>query len=112
VARTTPRAARAALQRRIFEGVVAPADMAELRATRAVTQTLLVEGRHRVRLYEPDGGPPAGFEPVEPSLEDAYLVLMRLGELPGVELIDATSPTSASPSDGRGATFAGAGARP
>src|SRR5262249_8734626 len=91
VALTTPRAARAALQRRIFEGVVAPADMPELRATRAVTQTLLVEGRHRVRLYEPDGGAPAGFDAVEPSLEDAYLVLMRLGELPGVEQIDATT---------------------
>jgi ABC-type multidrug transport system ATPase subunit len=106
VARTTPRAARAALQGRILEGVVAPADMAELRATRAVTQTLLVEGRHRVRLYEPEGGatsgavgagPPAGFEPVEPSLEDAYLVLMRLGELPGAETIDVT----AAPAGGR-----------
>jgi ABC-type multidrug transport system ATPase subunit len=95
VARTTPGAARAALQRRIFEGVVAPADMPELRATRAVTQTLLVEGRHRVRLYEPDGTPPPGFEAVQPSLEDAYLVLMRLGELPGAELIDATAPPTA-----------------
>ena len=92
VAYTTPRAARAALQRRIFEGVVSPADMPELRATRAVTQTLLVEGRHHVRLYEPDGTPPAGFDAVEPSLEDAYLVLMRLGELPGAEQIDATAP--------------------
>jgi ABC-2 type transport system ATP-binding protein len=97
VALTTPRAARAALQRRIFEGVVAPADMPELRATRAVTQTLLVEGRHRVRLYEPDGGPPAGFEAVEPSLEDAYLVLMRLGELPGVEQIDTAAATNHAP---------------
>ncbi|MEQ1833083.1 MAG: hypothetical protein ABL977_08495, partial [Candidatus Eisenbacteria bacterium] len=76
---------------RIFEGVVNAADLPELRATRAVTQTLLVEGRHRVRLYEADGGAPAGFEAVAPSLEDAYLVLMRLGELPGAELIDATA---------------------
>src|SRR5580765_473546 len=91
VARTTPRAARAALQGRIFEGLVTPADLPALRASRAVTQTLLVEGRHRVRLYEPDGAAPAGFDPVEPSLEDAYLVLMRLGELPGAELIDATA---------------------
>jgi ABC-type multidrug transport system ATPase subunit len=91
VARTTPRAARAALQGRIFEGLVTPADLPALRASRAVTQTLLVEGRHRVRLYEPDSAAPAGFDPVEPSLEDAYLVLMRLGELPGAELIDATA---------------------
>ena len=91
VARTTPRAARAALQGRICEGVVAPAHMSDLRATHAVTQTLLVEGRHRVRLYEPEGAHPAGFEPAEPSLEDAYLVLMRLGELPGAESIAVTT---------------------
>ena len=100
VARTTPRAARSALQRRIFEGVVAPADMPELRATRAVTQTLLVEGRHRVRLYEPEGLPPAGFEAVEPSLEDAYRVLMRLGELPGAEQIDVTASPSVTAGNG------------
>ena len=97
VALTTPRAARAALQGRIFEGFASPADLPLLRATRAVTQTLLVEGRHRVRLYEPESAPPVGFERAEPSLEDAYLVLMRLGELPGVERIDAT----ASPADHR-----------
>jgi ABC-type multidrug transport system ATPase subunit len=102
VARTTPRAARASLQGRIFEGVVAPSSLPELRATRAVTQTLLMEGKHRVRLYEPDGIAPAGFEAVAPSLEDAYLVLMRLGELPGTELNNATAggdraPTAAPP---------------
>src|SRR5439155_940828 len=84
---SAPRAARAARQGRRFEGVVAPSDLAALRASRAVTQTLLMEGRHRVRLYEPEGTAPAGFEKVDPSLEDAYLVLMRLGELPGAELI-------------------------
>lgn len=76
---------------------MAPDDMPQLRATHAVTQTLLVEGRHRVRLYEPDGAAPAGFERVEPSLEDAYLVLMRLGDLPGAEMIDATSSPIADP---------------
>jgi ABC-type multidrug transport system ATPase subunit len=96
VALTTPRAARAALQRRIFEGVVSPADMPELRATRAVTQTLLVEGRHRVRLYEPDGAPPPGFEAVDPSLEDAYLVLMRTEGL-GLPAIRSEVPASHDP---------------
>ena len=113
VARTTPRAARAALQGRIFEGVVAPIDLPALRTTRAVTQTLLMEGRHRVRLYEPEGLPPAGFEPVQPSLEDAYLVLMRLGELPGVEAIDAM-PThdGRDGAGGAGIPNATLGARP
>ena len=77
VARTTPRAAREAIQGAIFEGTVAPAELPTLRRERAVTQALLVEGRNRVRIYAPDRDAPPGFEPVQPSLEDAYLVLMR-----------------------------------
>jgi len=77
VARTTPRAAREAIQGAIYEGTVAPADLPALRRERAVTQALLVEGRNRVRVYAPDRDAPPGFEPVQPSLEDAYLVLMR-----------------------------------
>jgi len=77
VARTTPRAAREAIQGAIFEGTVAPADLPALRRERAVTQALLVEGKNRVRVYAPDRDAPPGFEPVQPSLEDAYLVLMR-----------------------------------
>ena len=77
VARTTPRAAREAIQGAIYEGTVAPADLPALRKERAVTQALLVEGRNRVRVYAPDRDAPPGFEPVQPSLEDAYLVLMR-----------------------------------
>jgi ABC-type multidrug transport system ATPase subunit len=84
VARTTPRAARAALEHRILEGVVRPADLAGLRENWQVTQELLVEGRHHVRVYSPDGAMPLGFGPVSPSLEDAYLVLMRNGALPGL----------------------------
>ena len=42
-----------------------------------MTQAYLVEGRNRVRVYEPEGRTPAGFVPVAPTLEDAYLVLMR-----------------------------------
>ena len=106
------RAARAALAGHVFEGLVAPADLPQLRATRAVTQTLLVEGRHRVRLYEPGGEAPPGCVPVEPSLEDAYLVLMRLGELPGAELIDATAPTEAGASRLDARTPETLGARP
>ena len=77
VAKTTPRAAREAIAGAIFEGSVPPSELAELRRTHSVTQAVLVEGRHRVRVYSPDGGAPDGFERVAPTLEDAYLVLMR-----------------------------------
>ena len=77
VARTTPRTARAAIEGTIFEGTVTPAELPELRRERVVTQAILVEGRHRVRIHEPEGAAPAGFERVTPTLEDAYLLLMR-----------------------------------
>src|SRR6185436_13867597 len=77
IARTTPRAAREAIGGAIFEGTVQPSDLPDLRRSRHVTQAILVEGRHRVRIYAPDGDRPAGFDPATPTLEDAYLVLMR-----------------------------------
>ncbi len=77
IAHTTPREARAAIEGAIWEGTVAPADLPALRQSRAVTQAILVEGRHRVRVHEPNGSPPPGFERVTPTLEDAYLVMMR-----------------------------------
>ncbi len=42
-----------------------------------MTQAVLVEGRHRVRVYAANCDAPAGFERVAPTLEDAYLVTMR-----------------------------------
>jgi ABC-type multidrug transport system ATPase subunit len=77
VANTTPRGAREAIAGTIFESTVAPADLPELRRRHQVTQAILVEGRHRVRIHAPDGEAPAGFERATPTLEDAYLVLMR-----------------------------------
>jgi len=86
LALTTPSEAKAAIAGHIFEGTVEPADLSRLRAERTVTQALLVEGRNRARVYEPNGTPPSGFTPAMVSLEDAYLVLMRLGSLPGHEM--------------------------
>jgi ABC-2 type transport system ATP-binding protein len=82
---TSPSEARAAIAGHIFEGTVDPQDLGRLREERTVTQALLVEGRNRARLYEPSGVPPEGFAPVPVTLEDAYLVLMRLGALPAPE---------------------------
>ncbi len=78
---TTPGEARASVQGRMFEGLVDVDHLPRLREERMVTQALLVEGRNRARIYEPSGVPPAGFQPVPVTLEDAYLVLMRLGSL-------------------------------
>lgn len=84
LAMTTPSEARAAIDGHIYEGTVDVADLQRLRGERTVTQALLVEGMNRARVYEPKGSPPAGFAPVAVTLEDAYLVLMRLGGLAGV----------------------------
>jgi ABC-2 type transport system ATP-binding protein len=74
---TTPSAARTALAGAIFEGTVEPDQFESLKQTRCVTQAYLVEGRNRARVYDPEGDAPPGFLPVTPTLEDAYLVMMR-----------------------------------
>jgi ABC-type multidrug transport system ATPase subunit len=83
IARTTPTEARAAIDGAIFEGEVTAQELQDLHRSRTVTQSILVEGRHRLRIYEPDGEPAQGFREVPPTLEDAYLVMMRTGSLPG-----------------------------
>jgi len=86
LALTTPGEARAAIAGHIFEGTVEVSDLPRLRVERTVTQSLLVEGKNRARVYNPEGTPPPGFTPAAVTLEDAYLVLMRLGALPGHEM--------------------------
>jgi len=109
IARTTPQAARDGIAGAIFEGTVPPSDLPALRRDRHVTQAILVEGRHRVRVYEPGGAPPSGFEPAVPTLEDAYLVMMRTGGMPGGTAA-AVSAGKAPASDGAPAPV-GAGVR-
>jgi ABC-type multidrug transport system ATPase subunit len=82
LAQTSPTEARAAIAGRIFEGRVAADELEEIRRRLRVTQAVLVEGRNRVRIFEPEGHPPAGFEPVPATLEDAYLLLMQDEGLP------------------------------
>ncbi len=79
---TSPGEARQAIAGRIYEGAVDAGALRELGHTHCVIQSLLVEGRNRARVFVPDGGVPAGFAPAAPTLEDAYLVLMRAGNGP------------------------------
>jgi len=82
VALVSPAQARAMIAGRIYQGRVDdPTELAEVLDRRFVTQSILVEGRNQVRIFEPDAGAPVGFSPVEATLEDAYFVLMR-GDLP------------------------------
>jgi ABC-type multidrug transport system ATPase subunit len=77
VAQTSPHEAQAPIRGKIFEGRVAREELDEVRRRLRVTQAVLVEGRHRVRIFEPSGVAPIGFEPVPATLEDAYLLLMQ-----------------------------------
>jgi ABC-2 type transport system ATP-binding protein len=77
VALTSPSEARQAIEGRIFEGRVPREEMDEVRSRLRVTQAVLVEGKNRVRVLQPNGQPPAGFEAVSATLEDAYLLLMQ-----------------------------------
>lgn len=82
LALTSPSEARASIAGHIYEGTVSLEDLPKLRSERMVTQALLVEGRNRARIYDPSGAPPEGFIQAPVTLEDAYLVSMRLGALP------------------------------
>jgi ABC-type multidrug transport system ATPase subunit len=108
VAQTSPSEARSAIAGHVFEGQVAREELEEVSRRLRVTQAVLVEGRNRVRIYHPDGPPPAGFEPVPATLEDAYLLLMQDEPQAPREAgpsepalptspISPTSPTSPSP---------------
>jgi ABC-type multidrug transport system ATPase subunit len=94
VAQTSPGEARAAIAGKIFEGRVAPGELDLLGRRFQITQAILVEGRNRVRIYEPSGAPPPGFEPVPATLEDAYLLLMQEAAAPTASTNPAALETS------------------
>jgi len=92
LATTTPGEARELLVGTMYEGEVEGTALAGLAASHCVTQAHLVEGRNRVRLHLPQGAPPPGFTSVPPTLEDAYLVLIRrAGEGEAPALLQAAS---------------------
>jgi len=77
VALTTPTEARALIQGRIYQGFADSNDeLHRIGGTYRVTQSILMEGRNQLRVYQNAGAPPDGFVGVEPNLEDAYFVLM------------------------------------
>lgn len=77
LAETSPGEARGRVEGEVFDGQVEPGDVPTLERSGRVIRAVVVEGRHHVRLHAPDGEPPPGFRPAEPTLEDAYLVMIR-----------------------------------
>ena len=75
VALTTPAQARAELEGTMIEGSVEKDELEHLRRVHHVTQSMLVEGKLRVRIHQTSGDIPVDFALVRPTLEDAYLVL-------------------------------------
>ncbi|MEM8558566.1 MAG: ABC transporter ATP-binding protein [Bacteroidota bacterium] len=75
IAETTPADALARLDGALFEGTARPDDLP--RFSGQIARAYLVAGEHRLRLHLSDGNAPDGFRPVTPTLEDAYLVLMK-----------------------------------
>jgi ABC-type multidrug transport system ATPase subunit len=65
IADTSPSKARQAIEGTIHEGTLSAESYHRLLADpeRCVTQAYLVEGRNRVRVYQPEGRPPEGFTP-------------------------------------------------
>ncbi len=74
---TSPSDAVGEIETAIYEGMVPVEEMEVFYREYCVTQSLLVEGRNRIRIYQPDHRVPGNFTSVKPSLEDAYLVLMK-----------------------------------
>jgi ABC-2 type transport system ATP-binding protein len=98
-----PSEARRSIDGAIYEGSISDAEYARLLAdpARCVTHAYLVEGRNRVRVYQPDQNPPSGFVNVTPTLEDAYLLAIKTGWLGGSESAAATwTPATAFTSNG------------
>ena len=95
IATTTPSQARSELAGKIYQGVVSQEDLDQLHSQQTVTQAYLVEGKNQVRLFSDNGTPPAGFEAVEPTLEDSYLMMMRArssGSTAAAEPVVETAP--------------------
>ncbi|MDY7225179.1 ABC transporter ATP-binding protein [Hyalangium rubrum] len=71
-----PQAVISQLSGRIWRRFVEKAELPTLQSQYQIISTRLVTGRTRVHVYS-ESAPGAGFEPVEPDLEDAYFATIK-----------------------------------
>ena len=67
--------AKATLRGKVHRRIVEKAQVAELQTSHTVLSTRLLAGRIAVRVFAPSA--PAGFDTVEPDLEDVYFAAMK-----------------------------------
>lgn len=89
LATTTPTAARADLDGHIYSGLATSEELGALGPGTHVTKAHLREGRNIARVYVADGVAPPGFTTVGPTLEDAYMLLMRRAEAREIATVGA-----------------------
>jgi ABC-2 type transport system ATP-binding protein len=81
IADTSPSEAKARIQGSLYEGDVAAEALSDFQLKHDVARAILVEGKNRVRIRSESASEvPGGFVSVQPSLEDAYLLMMTQDE--------------------------------
>ncbi len=77
LAATSPEAALATLEGRLWEATVSREQVAVLKATGKVISTQLAGGSTRVRMLSENGKPAEPFVPVTATLEDHYFIVVN-----------------------------------
>lgn len=74
---TSPEAALARLEGRIWEATLPREQVEELKANNKVISTQVIGGRKRVRMLSQNGKPAESFVPVAATLEDHYFIVVN-----------------------------------
>lgn len=90
LANTTPAEARETLAGHMYAGTVTPMELQRIAPVATVTKRHFMEGRTAVRAHAPGSALHELLEPVPPTLEDAYLLLMRQDDPRPVEQTKGT----------------------
>lgn len=77
ISSTTPVAAISEIEGTLLEGEASTNQLPQIAKDHRVVRAIVVAGQNRIRIQSGDGPTPAGFRPVNATLEDAYLLMMN-----------------------------------